>query len=110
MAEKTARVGIFEIKVSPNELELPADGSVELPVEVVWTRPPAAEVDLTAQVEPAGAGVKATLNPSRLVDSGTQAMLVIQADKKATGQRQLRVQGQSGTQKHEVTLKVRVVR
>ena len=108
--EKTTPTGSFEVKVSRSELELPAAGSVELPVEVVWTRPPTAEVAFDAQVEPASSGVTARLNPAAVGASGGMVTLILEANGNATGDYQVRVQGKSGPRSHAVTLQVAVVR
>jgi hypothetical protein len=104
--EKTTPTGSFEVKVSRSEVELPATGSVELPVEVVWTRPPTAEVALDAQVEPASRGVTATLNPAAVEASGGMVTLIVKADRNATGQYQVRVQGKCGPRSHTATLRI----
>jgi hypothetical protein len=109
-SEKPVPLGSFEVKVGRTELELPAAGGLELPVEVVWTQPPTAEVTLSAQMEPEQSGIKASVHPVTLGSSGGMATLILQADGNATGRHQVRIQGKSGPRTHEVTLPILVVR
>jgi len=107
--EKKPAVGLFELKVNHTDLEVPAGGSVQLPVEVVWTRPPTATVSLSVQVEPEQRGVKAHLEPTSWNNSEQPIQLLIEAAPQLTGRCAVRIKGQSSTQSQELTLSVSVV-
>jgi len=107
--EKKPAEGLFELKINHTDIEVPAGGSVQFPVEVVWTRLPTATVSLSVQVEPEQRGVKAQVQPTTWTTSEEPVQLLIEADPQLRGRCAVRIKGQSGAQSQELTLSVTVV-